>query len=104
MQIERQAAQGLKWTGIAKLIGQGVSWAVTLAVFRLLTPEDYGLMALSMVLMSVVAGIAEFGLGSSLVQMPTLERHDMERVAGALFTLNIGCGVVMALGAGLFAP
>jgi O-antigen/teichoic acid export membrane protein len=103
MQIERQAAAGLKWSSIAKLAGQGVSWAVTLAVFRLLTPEDYGLMALSMVLVSVVAGIAEFGLGSSLIQMPTLERRDMARVGGALFALNIGCGIVMALGAGLFA-
>jgi teichuronic acid exporter len=103
MQIERQAAEGLKWGSIAKLAGQGVSWAVTLAVFRLLTPEDYGLMALSMVLLSIVAGVAEFGLGSSLVQMPVLEKGDMARVGGALAALNIACGLVMALGAGLFA-
>lgn len=103
MHVERQAAEGLKWSSIAKLLGQGVSWAVTLAVFRLLTPEDYGLMALSMVLLSVVAGVAEFGLGSSLVQMPTLGQREMARVSGALVALNIGCGLVMALGAGLFA-
>lgn len=103
MQIERQAAEGLKWSGIAKIAGQGVSWAVTLAVFRLLTPADYGLMALAMVLLSVVAGVAEFGLGSSLIQMPALERRDMARVGGALAALNIGCGLVMALCAGLFA-
>lgn len=103
MKIERQAAEGLKWGSIAKLLGQAVSWAVTLAVFRLLTPADYGLMALSMVLVSIVAGVAEFGLGSSLVQMPTLERGDMARVAGALVALNIGCGLVMALGAPVYA-
>jgi O-antigen/teichoic acid export membrane protein len=103
MHIERQAAEGLKWSSIAKLAGQTVSWVVTLAVFRLLTPEDYGLMALSMVLVSVVAGVAEFGLGSSLVQMPTLQQRDMARVGGALVALNIACGLVMALGAGLFA-
>jgi O-antigen/teichoic acid export membrane protein len=103
MQIEQQAAQGLKWSSIATLLGQAVSWAVTLAVFRLLTPEDYGLMALSMVLVSVVAGVAEFGLGSALVQMPTLDQRDTARVGGALATLNIACGLVMVLGAGLFA-
>lgn len=103
MQIERQAAEGLKWGSIAKVLGQAISWGVTLAVFRLLTPEDYGLMALSMVLLSVVAGVAEFGLGSSLIQMPTLARQDTARVGGALFALNIGCGAVMALGAGVFA-
>jgi teichuronic acid exporter len=101
--VERQAAAGLKWSSIAKIIGQAVSWAVTVVVFRLLTPEDYGLMALSMVLLSIVAGIAEFGLGASLVQMPRLEQTDLARVAGAVAALNIGCGLVMVVGAPVFA-
>ncbi|HVZ35733.1 MAG TPA: lipopolysaccharide biosynthesis protein [Polyangiaceae bacterium] len=103
MSVERQAAAGLKWGSIAKLGGQVVSWAVTLAVFRLLSPEDYGLMALSMVLLSIVAGVAEFGLGSSLIQMPKLDARDMARVGGALAMLNIGCGLAVALGAPVFA-
>ncbi len=103
MSVERQAAAGLKWGSIAKLGGQVVSWAVTLAVFRLLSPEDYGLMALSMVLLSIVAGVAEFGLGSSLIQMPKLDARDMARVGGALALLNIGCGLAIALGAPVFA-
>ncbi|MEP7242474.1 MAG: lipopolysaccharide biosynthesis protein [Gammaproteobacteria bacterium] len=103
MNIERQAAAGLKWSGVAKVAGQAVSWGVTLAVFRLLAPADYGLMALSMVLLSIVAGVAEFGLGSSLVQAPTLDHRDLARIAGALAALNIGCGLIMVLGAPLFA-
>src|SRR5262245_39715303 len=101
--IERQAAAGLKWSSVAKLTGQAVSWAVTIVVFRLLTPEDYGLMALSMVLVSVVAGVAEFGLGSSLVQAPTLDKRELRQLAGALGALNIGCGLLILLGAPLFA-
>ncbi|MGQ0836551.1 MAG: lipopolysaccharide biosynthesis protein [Gammaproteobacteria bacterium] len=103
LSVERQAAAGLKWSSIAKIAGQTVSWGVTLLVFRLLTPEDYGLMALSMVLVSIVAGVAEFGLGSSLVQAQTLARQELSRVAGALAALNVGCGLVVALGAPLFA-
>jgi O-antigen/teichoic acid export membrane protein len=101
--IERQAAAGLKWSSVAKLTGQAVSWAVTIVVFRLLSPGDYGLMALSMVLISIVAGVAEFGLGSSLVQMPRLDTGELARVAGALATLNIGCGLIIVFGAPLFA-
>jgi teichuronic acid exporter len=103
LSVERQAAAGLKWSSVAKLASQTVSWCVTLAVFRLVSPEDYGLMALSMVLLSIMAGMAEFGLGSSLVQMATLEKSDLSRVAGALAVLNIGCGLAIALGAPLFA-
>jgi teichuronic acid exporter len=76
---------------------------VTLLVFRLLTPNDYGLMALSMVVITILAGVAEFGLGSSLVQAQKLGEHELARVAGAIAALNIGCGLIIALGAPLFA-
>jgi teichuronic acid exporter len=103
LSVERQAAAGLKWSTLGKILGQAVSWGATLLVFRLLTPEDYGLMALSMVLVSIVAGIAEFGLGSSLVQAQTLGKKELRQVAGALAALNLTCGLVLALGAPLFA-
>ena len=68
MQVEQQAAAALKWHTIAKVVSQAFSWAVTLIVVRLLAPEDYGLMAVSTVIVSIIAGTAEFGLGSSLIQ------------------------------------
>ena len=55
MEVEREAIAGLKWMTIAKLAGQGVSWAVTLIVLRLLSPADYGLMAISAVIISIMA-------------------------------------------------
>jgi len=103
LSIEREAVRGLKWTSLAKLGGQTISWGVTVVVFRLLTPDDYGLMALSMAFVSIVSGIAEFGLGSSLIQAATLDQRRLAGVAGALFALNIGCGLVVAFGAPGFA-
>ena len=46
MSIERQAVAGLKWTAGSKVVVQVFAWAVTLFVFRLLAPSDYGLMAM----------------------------------------------------------
>ena len=103
MSIERDAIAGLKWGSLAKLASQITSWVVTLAVLRLLSPDDYGLMALCMVVVSVLTGLAEFGLGSSLVQATNLDQQQLTRVAGAIFALNIGAGLVMALGAPLLA-
>jgi teichuronic acid exporter len=103
LSIEQQAAAGLKWSSIGKIAGQAVSWAVTLLVFRLLTPEDYGLAALGMVFISIGAGFAEFGLGASLVHAQNLDRRELSRVAGALALLNIACGLIVGLGAPVFA-
>ena len=43
MSIERQAISALKWSAISKIVSQLVTWAVTIVVIRLLTPDDFGL-------------------------------------------------------------
>jgi teichuronic acid exporter len=103
MSIERQAVSGLKWGALAKLVGQGVSWAVTLVVIRLLSPDDYGLMAISTVVIAVMAGVAELGLGASLVQARTLARDELARVAGALVAMNLGCALIVVSAAPFIA-
>lgn len=103
MEVERQVAAGIKWSSLAKLGGQALSWSITLVVFRLLAPQDYGLMALGTVLIAIVAGIAEFGLGASLIQAPSLDRRELAQVAGALAALNTLCAVIVFAGAPAFA-
>jgi hypothetical protein len=48
---------------------------------------------------STVARLAEFGLGASLIQAQTLDRHELSRIAGARRIRNIGCGLLVALSA-----
>jgi O-antigen/teichoic acid export membrane protein len=72
MSIERQAISGLKWTGAARFVSQTVSWAVTLIVVRLLAPADYGIVAVSAVVISIFSTDAELGLGVALVYLPCL--------------------------------
>src|SRR5262245_18372063 len=99
MDVEQRALAELKWSAVAKLIGQLISWAVTLVVLRILAPTDYGLMAIVTVIISIITGYAEFGVGASLIQARTLERRELARIAGALAALNIGCGMLVAASA-----
>lgn len=103
MTIERKTAVALKWNAAAKLFGQLISWFVTLFVLRILAPADYGLMAMVMVVMTVVSSLAEFGIGASLVQAQELNRDLLGRIATLLALLNLGCGMIVALAAPVFA-
>lgn len=103
MSIEKQTLAALKWTSLAKLVGQIVTWSVTLIVLRLLLPADYGLMAIVSMIITVLVSIAELGLGVSLVQAPKLERDDLRAVTGAVIVLNLCIGVVVVLLAPLAA-
>ena len=103
MTVEKQVLAALKWTSLAKLVGQVISWGVTLVVLRLLLPADYGLMAIVSMIITVLAGIAELGLGASLVQAPQLNRDDLGAVTGAVIILNLSTGALVVLLAPLAA-
>jgi O-antigen/teichoic acid export membrane protein len=103
MSVEQQAISGLKWTGAAKFIGQLISWVTTLAVLRLLAPEDYGLMAIVTALIALLSNIAELGLGASIIHVAKIVREDLERVNGAVVLINALMAVVVALCAPLVA-
>ncbi len=103
MSIEQQALSGLKWTAAARLLAQAMSWAVTLIVVRLLAPADYGIAAMSAVIISMFSTVADFGLGASIVQAPSLERETLARITGLAIVLNLGLGAVVALSAPLAA-
>jgi teichuronic acid exporter len=103
MTLERQALSALKWTSVAKLSGQVLSWAVTLVVIRLLAPTDYGLMAIVTVIISTLTNVAELGLGASVVQAPNLKADDLAGVTGAIIALNVGMGLLLSAAAPLLA-
>jgi len=103
MSLERQVVVGLKWGLTAKLLTQIVAWAVTLLVIRLLVPSDYGLMALSSVVVSIFAGVAELGLGASLIQARNVMQSELARVAGALLVLHGACVALVCVAAPVFA-
>lgn len=103
MSIEKQAASALKWTALAKLVAQVISWGVTFVVLRILAPSDYGLIAIVSVIVAVLSSIAELGLGASLIQSTTLHRDELAAVSAVVIVCNLAIGVLVALTAPLAA-
>jgi O-antigen/teichoic acid export membrane protein len=77
----------------ARLAVQLLVWGVTLAVARLLTPFDYGLMTTGMIFIGLADLLGEAGVGRALIQKKELEPADL----GHAFTISL------ALSAGLYA-
>lgn len=89
MHIGRSVGAALKWMMAARFAGQLVTWVVTILVIRILGPDDYGLMALSMALIGFLSLFDEIGLGSAIVQRETLERRLLEQIFGLLLALDV---------------
>lgn len=91
--LDRGLVSGLAWTALAKWANQLLTWGSTVVVARLLTPEDYGLMGMAGIYMGLAALVAEFGLGSAVVQRRDLTEDQLARIGG----LAIGTGAVLAV-------
>lgn len=103
MTIRHRFISGLKWSAFGKAMSQIVSWAITIVVMRLLTPGDYGLMAIATMVVGFLAYANEFGLGAALVQAREIDDERCGAVFGAMLLLAGGMAALLALASPLLA-
>jgi PST family polysaccharide transporter len=96
-QLDRFLIQGLAWTAAAKWISQIFSWAATIAVARLLVPEDYGIVAMAGVFCGLVGVLNEFGLGAAVVAIRQLTQDEIARIHSLACAFGGGAFVLSAI-------
>ena len=79
------------------------TWAITIYVIRLLSPEDYGLMSMAAILMAFTTMINEFGVIQALIQKETIDEYLTRQVFGFIVILNIAILIIVILIAPYFA-
>lgn len=87
----------LFWRSGSQIVSQMISWVVTLAVIRLLDPADYGLFAMTQVILNFATFLNGYGLVSALVQSETLDSHKLRQAFGIMLLLNGGLALVQLL-------
>lgn len=85
------------WRSGSQIVAQMVSWASTLAVIRLLDPSDYGLFAMTQVILNFMGFLNGYGLVSALVQSETLDSHKLRQAFGIMLLLNGALAVIQLL-------
>lgn len=66
--LRSKTVKGIAVLGAGKGLGKLISFANTLVLARILSPDDYGLMAMAMVVAGFVGFFNEIGLGSAIIQ------------------------------------
>ena len=79
MTLKEQVLGALKWIVATRLLIQVTSWAITLVVMRLLTPADYGLLAMATVFTALMMLFAEGGIGIAVIQARTVSDEMMRQ-------------------------
>src|SRR4051794_12715359 len=99
-QLTGQVLRGLGWKLVSQIAIQGTRLVVAITLARLLTPHEFGLAAMALVLTAFVVPFADMGLGSALVQRRTIDETDRSTV----FWASVAAGFTLSLLGFLVAP
>ncbi len=93
MSLKKKTINGLIWSGISQGGRQISQFIVTVILARLLSPNDFGLLAMATVFVNFVNIFSEMGISSALIQKQDI--HDRHYYSA--FWLNIFVGINLTI-------
>lgn len=94
------AGRGARLTLVGQLVRTGCNLLGLLVLARLLTPHDYGLVAMVVAIVGLGEVLRDMGLSTAAVQAPTLT----ERQRSNLFWMSAGIGFALCLAVAFSSP
>ncbi|MCQ8131006.1 lipopolysaccharide biosynthesis protein, partial [Methylomonas rivi] len=91
--LKQQGIKALIWDFSGKVAAQGVGFIISLFLARLLEPEEFGLVAMIMVIIGMANVFSDVGLGSALIQ----RRKVLPIHYSSVFYFNIFVGLMLTL-------
>ncbi|HEY7806675.1 MAG TPA: lipopolysaccharide biosynthesis protein [Croceibacterium sp.] len=76
------------WRSGSQIFAQVVAWASTLMVIRILDPADYGLFAMTQVVIVFLNFLNGYGFAGSLIREPELTEQRIRQAFGILLLVN----------------
>lgn len=87
--LREQVRSAVIWRSGTQILGQMITWASTFLVIRILSPSDYGLFAMTQVVLVLLNMLNGYGLASALVRRDQADRHAQRQLFGMLILLNV---------------
>lgn len=88
--LKKQAISGVIWTFAQQFSVQIINFGVQIILARLLMPEDFGLIAMLMVFISIGQTLMDGGMTNSIIRTKNPDQLDYSTVFVANFLVSIG--------------
>jgi O-antigen/teichoic acid export membrane protein len=98
--LRTRTVKGVTWTIASQFVRLLITLVVTAILARLLSPKDFGLIAMVAVFSNFFAMLNEMGLGSAIIQKPQVTEEELS----SAFWVNLIEGVVVTLAFLALAP
>lgn len=98
--IKAKTVNGVGWSFAESILGQGVTFIVGLVLARLLSPDEYGLIGIITVFVTVMDSIVDAGFSNALIRKKEVSNDDYN----TMFLTNMGMSVLMFFALFFSAP
>ena len=92
MNLKEKVFSSLVWTTSGELIKKIIQFTIAVALARLLTPEDFGVIAMALVINSISLNIIDGGFSHSIVQVKKIRPEALF----SIMLINILISIVVA--------
>lgn len=92
-ELRKKGVTALIWDFLGRILTQSSGFIVTIVLARLLSPSDFGAIALIMVVIGITQVFSDVGLASALIQRKKL----LEIHYSSVFVLNICTALILTL-------
>lgn len=99
-EIKGRAVKGVVWSAVERFAIQGIQFIVMLVMARLLLPEDYGLLGMASIFMSLATSMIDSGFSQALIRKQDRTNVDYSTV----FFFNIVISIFIYFICYLLAP
>lgn len=98
--LKNQIVKGISWVTLYIYAVRITGFITTLILAKLLTPEDFGLVAIGVLVIEMTMIFGKFGIGQALIY----RKEQVEQAANAALFLVLGFNLILVVGIILGAP
>lgn len=89
--LKQQTVRGVGWSFADSLLGQGITFLVGLVLARLLSPDEYGLIGIITIFITIFNFIVDSGFSNAIIRKNNTTDQDYN----TMFIVNMGVSVIL---------
>ena len=101
--LKEKTAKGLFWGGISNFVQQVIGMAFGIVIARILSPDDYGLVAMLAIFTAIANTVMDSGFTTALINKKTVKHRDYNAVFWFNVFAAVGMYVILFFAAPLIA-
>lgn len=101
--IKKSLIHGVAYTALAKYSGVIISLVISAILARLISPKEFGIMSVAMVLIAFFSIFTDFGIGPAIIQKKELSKDDYSGIFSFCFWIGLFLSISFFFCSGLIA-